>query len=349
MAYRFPGQGQQVGLNYLAGQPPPVVPGYPMAHDWGRGMRLGNGLPVPPGNMGQFLYAPVGAEEYEELERLGAPPPGYLGPLQNAGIVRRAGEQLPLRNMARRAAGVGLLAGQPIAAAALVADHAWGNDHQGPMGPSQLRVGKQKKQVKIKNKANVRPFAYNEEAEKAGNANHNYEENVHGNRPNRYPARMGIKGPKATLGYPPDLDPNDPRREGPSGAQRYYGPNGTPSNQNVTNQQNRLLSPTEGNERRVAVNLHEELKGPIAAPSPSPAPPRGPGLLGRLFGAVGAIAGSSGSGHLTRQSQLPAPSSSSSSSSSSFANMVLEGGRSRRQKKKKSTSKSRKHRTRRLR
>ena len=352
MAYRFPGQGQHVvGLNYLAAQPGPVVPGVPgLPHAWGRGVRLGNGLPVPPGNMGQVAWARFPPEEWAELAEHGVQPPGYLEPLQNAGIVRRAGQPLAPRNVFRRAAGVAAAAGQPIGFAGLAADYAWGPDHEDAMGPPQLRL---RKQVKIKNKANVREFAHNEEAAAAGNGNLNYEVNAHGNRPNRYPARMGRKGPKATLGYPPELAANDPRREGASGAQRYYDQYGNPSNQNVTNQQNRLPPPQRGNERGAAENLHEELEGPrpaAAAALPPPAPPAPPaprqyGLLGRLMGAVGAVAGSSGSAQLGR------PPSSSSSSSSSFANGFLTGGKSRRQKKRtlKSKSKSRKHRTRRLR
>ena len=346
-----------MGLNYLAAQPGPVIPGVPgLPHAWGRGVRLGNGMPVPPGNMGQAAWARFPPEEWAELAEHGAPPPEYLEPLQNAGIVRRAGQELPARHMFRRAAGLAAAAGQPIGFAGLAADYAWGDDHEGAMGPPQLRLGRPKKQVRVNGRAGVREFEHNEEARAAGNGNLNYEVNVHGNRPNRYPRRMGKKGPKAVLGYPPELDPNDPRREGASGAQRYYDQNGNPSNQNVYNRTHRLPTPRQGNERAAAENLHEELEGPQPAaapplrapPAPAPPAPRPYGLAGRLLGAIGAIAGSSGSAHLGRPSQLPAPSS-SSSSSSSFANRFLQGGKSRRQKKKMSKSKSRKHRTRRLR
>jgi hypothetical protein len=352
MAYRFPGQGQQVvGLNYLAAQPGPVVPGVPgLPHAWGRGVRLGNGMPVPPGNMGQVAWARFPPEEWAELAEHGVQPPEYLEPLQRAGIVRRAGEPLAPRNMFRRAAGVAAAAGQPIGFAGLAADYAWGPDNEDAMGPPQLRLGRPKKEVKHNHKARVREFAHNEEAAAAGNGNLNYEVNAHGNRPNRYPRRMGRKGPKSILGYPPELDPNDPRREGASGAQRYYDQYGNPSNQNVTNRTHRLPTPQQGNEHAAAANLHEELEGPrpaaaaaLAPPAPAPPAPRPYGLVGRLLGAMSAVAGSSGSAQLAR------PSSSSSSSSSSFANRFLEGGKSRRQKKRTSKSKSLKNRTRRQR
>jgi hypothetical protein len=101
-------------------------------------------------NMGQAFLAPMDPEEHMELERnYGVPPPGYLAPMQNAGIIRRPGERLPARNMFRRAAALGLATGNPLAAgvgaAGLVANHAWGNNQQGPMGPPQLRLPKGKK------------------------------------------------------------------------------------------------------------------------------------------------------------------------------------------------------------
>ena len=367
----------------IAGQPSPAIPG-PVNqlgqyyHNWGPGIRLGNGrLPALAGpmNMGQFGYAPVGPEEHEELERnYGIPPPSYLGPLQNLGLVRRPGERLGGRNMFRRASGValgtGVISGNPVAAGAgalgLVANHAWGNNHQGPMGPSQLRQpAKQKKTVKIHNKAKVRQFGFNEAATEAADPTQNEEVNTLDHRPNKRP------------GYGRPLAKNDPKRNGASSSAKYYGPNGRPSAFNTQNQNDRLMPPTQGNEVRVALNLHNELenKGPptlenreATAPAPAPTAPRngsaasllrpstaprngsaasllsppatnqpsGPGILGRILGAVGMGAAAMGS-----------PGGLQNRSSSSPSSESLRGGRSRRQKKRKTQSKSRRHRTRR--
>ena len=405
MAQRYPSLLPQfpTELNMLgiAGQPSPAIPG-PVNqlgqyyHNWGPGIRLGNGrLSAPPAlagpmNMGQFGYAPVGPEEHEELERnYGIPPPSYLGPLQNLGLVRRPGERLGGRNMFRRASGValgtGVISGNPVAAGAgalgLVANHAWGNNHQGPMGPSQLRQpAKQKKTVKIHNKAKVRQFGFNEAATEAADPTQNEEVNTLDHRPNKRP------------GYGRPLAKNDPKRNGASSSAKYYGPNGRPSAFNTQNQNDRLMPPTQGNEVRVALNLHNELenKGPptlenreATAPAPAPTAPRngsaasllrpptaprngsaasllrpstaprngsaasllsppamnqpgGPGILGRILGAVGMGAAAMGS-----------PGGLQNRSSSSPSSESLRGGRSRRQKKRKTQSKSRRHRTRR--
>ena len=387
MAQRYPSLLPQfpteVNMLGIAGQPSPAIPG-PVNqlgqyyHNWGPGIRLGNGrLPALAGpmNMGQFGYAPVGPEEHEELERnYGIPPPSYLGPLQNLGLVRRPGERLGGRNMFRRASGValgtGVISGNPVAAGAgalgLVANHAWGNNHQGPMGPSQLRQpAKQKKTVKIHNKAKVRQFGFNEAATEAADPTQNEEVNTLDHRPNKRP------------GYGRPLAKNDPKRNGASSSAKYYGPNGRPSAFNTQNQNDRLMPPTQGNEVRVALNLHNELenKGPptlenreATAPAPAPTAPRngsaasllrpstaprngsaasllsppatnqpsGPGILGRILGAVGMGAAAMGS-----------PGGLQNRSSSSPSSESLRGGRSRRQKKRKTQSKSRRHRTRR--
>ena len=187
----------------------------------------------------QAYYAPpFTAEEYAELERQGMPLPLPTRYLQEQGIIRRPGESLPPSSILQRSLGAlalsGLLTANPATAVAgtggLIVHDAFQSP---PLGPSLLRIPRR---ASFSNRAAVRPF-HNRDPTYAVSAGFGTNStaptlNV---RNNRYPSRPSSRTPgkmTATLGSAPELEYNNARREGPSGAMRYPRPNrrGTANN-----------------------------------------------------------------------------------------------------------------------
>jgi hypothetical protein len=186
----------------------------------------------------QAAYAPpFTAEEYAELERQGMPT-RYL---QEQGLIRRPGEELPPSSILQRGLGVlalgGLLAGNPVAAVAGTGGLIVHNAFQGPaLGPSQLRIPAATRRASFSNRAAVREFHHQDPtyATGAGFGTNSTAATLNV-RNNRYPSRPSSRTAgknTATLGYPAEVEYNNARREGPSGAMRYPRPNrrGTANN-----------------------------------------------------------------------------------------------------------------------
>jgi hypothetical protein len=189
----------------------------------------------------QAAYAPpFTAEEYAEMERQGIPLPLPTRYLQEQGIIRRPGEELPPSSILQRGLGAlalgGLLAGSPGAAVAGTGGLIVHNAFQGPaLGPSQLRIPAATRRASFSNRAAVREFHHRDPtyATGAGFGTNSTAATLNV-RNNRYPSRPSSSVPgkmKATLGSPPGLEDADVRN-GPSGAMRYPRPNrrGTANN-----------------------------------------------------------------------------------------------------------------------
>jgi hypothetical protein len=190
----------------------------------------------------QAAYAPpFTAEEYAELERQGIPLPLPTRYLQEQGLIRRPGEELPPSSILQRGLGVlalgGLLAGNPVAAGAGAGGLIVHNAFQGPaLGPSQLRIPAATRRASFSNRAAVREFHHQDPtyATGAGFGTNSTAATLNV-RNNRYPSRPSSRTAgknTATLGYPAEVEYNNARREGPSGAMRYPRPNrrGTANN-----------------------------------------------------------------------------------------------------------------------
>lgn len=198
----------------------------------------------------QAYYAPpLTAEEYAEFERQGIPLPLPTRYLQEQGIIRRPGESLPPSSILQRSLGAlalgGLLTANPAAAVAgtggLIVHGAF---QPPPLGPSLLRIPAATRRASFSNRAAVRPF-HNRDPTYAVSAGYgtNSTAPTLPVRNNKYPSRPSSRtaGKKtATLGYPAELEYNNARREGPSGAMRYPRPNGRgTANNNRTNRNHR--------------------------------------------------------------------------------------------------------------
>ena len=292
----------------------------------------------------EVLPRPFTAEEYAELERQGIPLPTTTRYLQEQGLIRRPDEALQPESILRRGLGVlalgGLLTGNPGAAAAGTGGLIVHDAFQGPaLGPSQLRIPRATRRASFSNRAAVRPF-HNRDPTYAVSTGYgtNSTARTLNVRNNRYPSRPSSRIANraiATLGYPPELDPNDERREGPSGAMRYPNGNRTRNNnrsnrnyrRNVARDpwiQNPRVAEAVARQRAAGVEVDQKIAAATNAM-----------LAERAAAAAAPAAAAAAAAPVAAAPPAPASSSSSSSSSGSFFNRFFSFGGTRRYHKNK--------------
>ena len=349
---------EQQQLDPFFAQPAPLNHRY----NWGPGQRLGNGQNNFRLNLGAGagpMRVPLRGVGFapEEYAQMGIEPPGYLGALQRAGIVRngrpgpfaainaaqaqRQAQHGPFRQGFRLGARGLAAMGHPIGYAGMVADYAWG-ENEGEGGPAQLRqIGNprqhrgpnyneggpaeaRRERIRFRNNVNRREFRHNEPAAAVANATRNNKVKLNNK-----------EGPRVKVVKP--IPQGNARRNA-----EWQAPN--PNRANIANM---AYVPRQANAARLAAELHNELEPPAAALpeaappahprngtaasllSPPPAP-QGPGILGRVMGALGLGAAAISSGAPpSAPAAFPTPNRPS-----------LRGGKTRRAKKNRSRARS---------